>query len=54
MGCILRLEHGTLETHLRPRMPTPTLDFKIAFLEGLLSQVGEQPIRILDMGCGTV
>ena len=36
-----------------PRMPAPTLDFKIAFLEGLLSQFGERPIRILDMGCGT-
>ena len=34
-------------------MPAPTLDFKIAFLEGLLSQFGERPIRILDMGCGT-
>ena len=33
-------------------MPAPTLDFKIAFLEGLLSQFGERPIRILDMGCG--
>jgi len=29
------------------------MDFKIAFLEGLLSQFGERPIRILDMGCGT-
>jgi SAM-dependent methyltransferase len=36
-----------------PRMPAPMLDFKIAFLEGLLSQFGERPIRILDMGCGT-
>ena len=36
-----------------PRMPAQTLDFKIAFLEGLLSQFGERPIRILDMGCGT-
>jgi len=34
-------------------MPAPTLDFKIAFLEGLLSQFAERPIRILDMGCGT-
>jgi len=34
-------------------MPAPTLDFRIAFLEGLLSQFGERPIRILDMGCGT-
>ena len=36
-----------------PQIPAPTLDFKIAFLEGLLSQFGERPIRILDMGCGT-
>jgi hypothetical protein len=31
----------------------PTLDFKIGFLEGLLSEFGKGPIRILDMGCGT-
>jgi hypothetical protein len=33
-----------------PQIPAPKLDFKIAFLEGLLSQIGERPIRILDMG----
>lgn len=32
---------------------TPTLDFKIAFLRELLGEFGGQPIRILDLGCGT-
>jgi len=34
-------------------MTAPTLDFKIAFLNGLLSEFGDRPIRLLDMGCGT-
>jgi SAM-dependent methyltransferase len=31
----------------------PARDFKIAFLDGLLGEFGDRPLRVLDLGCGT-